>query len=300
MNLGLIIWLIFLAGCASLPKEEKTKIGLYEGKIIDAHAHYSAKKIHIDEIMSILDRTQVSQIVLFAGEKDLQAAVEKYPTRIIPFLSPYGIYRENREMKIPGSALVSIQASLGSGFFKGYGEVLLRLHPLKGIAPNGVNVPVDDPVMLKLYDIAADYKLPVNVHVDAHYSKELEKALHYNRKAIIIWAHCGYADPALIRSMFAKHPNLFGDLSVLADPYKKHALTLTDSKGFLKPEWKKLFEDFSDRLMLGSDMGKEKSRFMITPKIIRHYRKMLFQVSPEAANNIGHKTVSRILQLLET
>ena len=150
-------------------------------------------------------------------------------------------------MKIPRSALVSIQASLESGFFKGYGEVLLRLHPLKGVAPNGVNVPVNDPVMLKLYNMAADYNLPVNVHVDSRYSKELEKALHYNRKTIIIWAHCGYANHALIRAMFEKHPNLFGDLSILADPYKKYARTLTDFKGFLKPEWKKLFEDFSDR-----------------------------------------------------
>ena len=37
---------------------------------------------------------KVSQVVLFGDEKALRKAKEKYPDRIIPFLSPYGIYRK--------------------------------------------------------------------------------------------------------------------------------------------------------------------------------------------------------------
>ena len=290
------VLLILSKGCLSRSIEGQGGEGLYQGRIIDSHAHFSAGRIDIDWLISILDRAQVSQVVLFAGKKDLQAAYQKYPDRIIPFLSPYGIYRRSGQMKIPQRSLPEIKKSLGSGFFRGYGEVLLRLHPLKFIAPDGVNIPADDPVMLKIYDSAAEHGLPVNLHVDAPYSKELGKALGHNRKTKIIWAHCGYADASLIRSMFEKHPNLFADISVLADPYKKHSVDMTGSDGTLKQEWKNLFEDFSHRLMLGSDMGKSKDRYMMTPKIMRHYRRLLFQLSQESAEDIAYKTILGLIR----
>ena len=204
------VLLILSNGCLSRSIEEQGGEGLYQGRIIDSHAHYSAGRIDI--------------------------------------------------------------------------------------APDGVNIPADDPVMLQIYDSAAEHGLPVNLHVDAPYSKELGKALGHNRKTKIIWAHCGYADASLIRSMFEKHPNLFADISVLADPYKKHSVDMTGSDGTLKQEWKNLFEDFSHRLMLGSDMGKSKDRYMMTPKIMRHYRRLLFQLSQESAEDIAYKTILGLIR----
>ena len=294
--MGLIL---FIAACVTVPEVpegEGNNEDLYHGKIIDSHAHYSSKKIRIDELIALLDRANVSQVVLFAGKKDLRKAMKKYPDRIIPFLSPYDINRRIGTVKIPAKSLPSIEASLNSGLFRGYGEVLIRMHSLKPIAPDGVNIPVNSTTMLELYDIAAAYDIPINVHVDSGYANELEEALQHNRKTSIIWAHCGYADHGIIRKMFKKNQNLYADLSILADPYKKRHRVITNSNGSLRPEWKALFEDFSNRLMLGSDMGKDRRRYGMIPKIIHHYRKLLSQLKPEDADNIAHKTILSLLR----
>ena len=289
-------FILFLSGYAAVFEAEGSTTKLYQGKIIDSHAHYSHTRIKIDEIIALLDEANVSQVVLFGDEKQLRKAKEKYPDRIIPFLSPYGIYRKIGRVKIPEKSLPSIETSLKSGFFKGYGEVLVRIHRLKPIAPKGVNIPVNSKTMLKLFDMVAANNIPINVHVDNGYAHELEKALKHNRKAAIIWAHCGYSNHDVIRRMFENNHNLYADLSVLADPTKKRHRVITNSNGSLKPEWKALFEDFSNRLMLGSDMAKDKRRYGMTPKIILHYRKLLSQLKLESADNIAHKTIRNLLE----
>lgn len=176
------------------------------------------------------------------------------------------------------------------------GEMLLRLHPIRPIAPDGINNPADSPLMLKMYDLAAKYGVPINLHVDNEHSDELERALSHNRSVIIVWAHCGYSDPFHIRSMMDKHPNLYGDLSIILDPYKKHGIDPTDPDGTIEKEWKDLLENYSDRLMFGTDMGKGRERYRMTGKVTRFYRGLLYQLPDEAAKNIAYKTILKILK----
>lgn len=213
----------------------------------------------MDGLMSLMEKSGVDRIVLFADPRYLKAGMAKYSDRLIPFLSPYGYYKIAGQKQITPETLDIAEKELKTGFYRGFGEHLLRLHPVK-FAPDGVNVPPDNPVMLNVYDMAASSGLPVNLHCDAPYHKELENALSHNRRAVIIWAHCGYGDPDLIARMFDDHPNLYGDLSVLADKTKKRHRHVTTSGGILKQEWKNLFETYSDRLMVGSDVGADRSR----------------------------------------
>lgn len=269
---------------------------LYTGKFVDAHAHYISKILSFDQVIKIMDKAGIDQIVLFVNPGELENNIEKYPNRIIPFLSPYKYYKMTGEKKLIPRTISLADKELSKGRFKGFGEILLRLHKIK-FAPDGIHVPADSPDMLKVYDIAAKYNIPVNLHIDNEYSSELENALAHNRNTKIIWAHCGYSSHEKIRKLFSKHPNLYGDLSILADPTKGRSRMITDDDNILLPEWKKIFEDYSHRLMFGSDMGMSISRYNQTPEIINHYRKLLYQLKPEAAENLAYKTILSIVNI---
>ncbi len=287
---------IWLFGCVSTQTSQNVSpaVSPYQGPLIDAHAHFTPGVITVDGLMTILDQAKVDRIVLLADPVTLKDAKKRYGSRIIPFLSPYVYYKEANKKQMTQSSLISAQGELETGFYSGFGEHLLRLHPIK-FAPSGVHVPPDDPVMLKIYDMAATYHFAVTVHVDAPYHKELSSALSHNRQAKIIWAHCGYADHGLIRSMLDEHPNLYADLSVIADKTKKRHRKITTSDGLLLPEWKTLFEDYSKRLMIGSDMGAQKKRYQQTARIMNSFRNILGQLSEESARDIGYRTISGIV-----
>jgi len=287
------------------------------GTMIDAHSHITGPNIDVDidmdYVFSFLDQANISKVLLFGPPAPLQNVYRKYPDRVIPFLSFFRVDPSTGKLIISHERLEQVERLLKSGLFKGIGEILLRFHGSVEGAPEGAHNPADDPLMLKLYDLAAQYSVPVNVHVDFKYSDELERALEHNRKATIIWAHCGatgtaagivHAAPPLIRRMMDKHPNLFADLS-LSNPYTlgERAPTqeelFTNPDGSIKQEWKDLFEDYSDRFMWGLDMVISSEGYYekveLTVKATNYYRSLLGQLSPEAAENIAYKTIERIL-----
>ncbi|MFC2122931.1 amidohydrolase family protein [Bacteroidota bacterium] len=266
--------------------------------MVDAHAHLVPRLVDIDELISFTEKAGISQVVLFASASELQNAGSKYPERVIPFLSPFKRNPTTKKVTIPSDAPQTVETQLKSGFFKGIGEITLRLHPLPQVAPAGDNNPADSPAMLAIYDLAAQYGILINVHVDNEYSEELARALEHNREATIIWSHCGYASPTLLRGMLDNHPNLYGDLSIILDPSKRmHSPDAINADGSIAPEWKELLNDYSERLMFGTDMGMNRGRYKRTAEVTNHYRSLLSQLSPEAASNIAYKNILRILKL---
>jgi predicted TIM-barrel fold metal-dependent hydrolase len=136
--------------------------------------------------------------------------------------------------------------------------------------------PADHPLYLLLADIAAQHDIPIDIHMEAvpkamplpadlksppnppqlHANiAAFERLLAHNPRAKIIWAHMGsdntgFRTPDLCRRLLLAHPNLY--MEIKADPLAKGKnYPLADGK--IKPEWLKLFEDFSDRFIIGSD-----------------------------------------------
>jgi predicted TIM-barrel fold metal-dependent hydrolase len=136
--------------------------------------------------------------------------------------------------------------------------------------------PADNPLYLLLADIAAQHGLPIDIHMEAvpmdmplpagiksppnapqlHENiAPFERLLAHNPKAKIIWAHAGsdntgYRTPDLCRRLLLAHPNLY--MEIKTDPLtvgKNYPL----AEGKIKPEWLKLFVDFSDRFIIGTD-----------------------------------------------
>jgi predicted TIM-barrel fold metal-dependent hydrolase len=132
-----------------------------------------------------------------------------------------------------------------------------------------------------LADIAAETGLPITMHLEAvprtmalppswHVEGiappkeltsnivELERLLAHNERAKVVWAHggwdnTGHRTPELCRQLLQAHPNLYMELKI--DPRRPglNSPLTGGASGTLKPEWLKLFEDFPDRFVLGSD-----------------------------------------------
>jgi predicted TIM-barrel fold metal-dependent hydrolase len=136
--------------------------------------------------------------------------------------------------------------------------------------------PADHPLYLLLADIAAQHGVPIDLHMEAvpetmplppglksppnppqlHANiAAFERLLAHNPRAKIIWAHAGtdgtgFRTPDLCRRLLLAHTNLY--MEIKTDPLapgKNYPL----ADGKIKPEWLKLFTDFPDRFIIGSD-----------------------------------------------
>ena len=133
----------------------------------------------------------------------------------------------------------------------------------------------DSPLMLLLADIAAEHDVPIDLHMEGLPTNiprpadmrepnpptlygniaPFERLLAHNPRAKIIWAHAGsdtlgYRTPELMRGMLQRHLNLY--MEIKYDPgFPGKDPPIVDGK--LKPEWLKLYQDFPDRFIIGSD-----------------------------------------------
>jgi predicted TIM-barrel fold metal-dependent hydrolase len=141
------------------------------------------------------------------------------------------------------------------------------------------SAPPDHPLFLVLADIAAQHDVPICIHMEAVPQEmdlpaplksppnptrlhaniaAFERLLAHNPRANIVWAHLGwdttgYRTPELTRRLLEAHPNLFMEIKLdPVDTGKTSPLT-NGASGTIKPEWLKLFTDFQDRFVIGSD-----------------------------------------------
>lgn len=156
----------------------------------------------------------------------------------------------------------------------GFGE--MTAEHFDGLTPYQY-APVDHPLYLLLADIAAEHGVPFDIHMEAvpqdmalpaglksppnpprlHANiPAFERLLAHNPRAKIIWAHLGsdftgFRTVELDRRLLQAHPNLY--LEIKADPQAPGLNYPISGDGKIKPEWLKLFTDFPDRFIVGSD-----------------------------------------------
>jgi hypothetical protein len=160
---------------------------------------------------------------------------------------------------------------------RGFGEI--TAHHISHDAANHPyeSVPADHPLLLLLADIAARNRAVIDLHLDPVVSDmalpgnfpsppnpavlpaniaAFERLLEHNRGAVIVWAHAG-SDPLghwtveLTRSLLARHPNLHMSLRPGRNRFPQH--DPMTRFGTVKPEWLRVFQEYSDRFMIGLD-----------------------------------------------
>ncbi len=193
-----------------------------------------------------------------------------------------------------------------------------------------VSAPPDHILFRLLADIAARHGLPIDLHMEvipedmavpprlarrgrnpARLGANLaafERLLAHNRKAAIVWVHLGWDNTGqrtaeLTRTLLERHANLY--LSYRVPPHRRQEPSLMANRiagpdGRLRPEWGRLFSDFPDRIMVGTD------RFFVpsgsrTP--LRHTADsaatiaILDQLPPAVARQIAHHNAARLFRL---
>jgi hypothetical protein len=152
---------------------------------------------------------------------------KQYPNRILPFVSTmYQAWHNQDE-----GMLSFAESQLATGFFKGIGEVMLRYFANTQHNEPEVNTPADSPFIKKL---------------------ELR----------LVWAHMGSTERVPVKSrigeIMERHPNLYTDIAgiqpmSLSPSGGARRATITDNKGKLLPEFKKILQDHNDRVLFGLD-----------------------------------------------
>jgi predicted TIM-barrel fold metal-dependent hydrolase len=184
------------------------------------------------------------------------------------------------------------------------------------------SVPADHPLLLLLADIAAEKDVPIDIHFDIFPATRptpealaagnppvlnenqaaFERLLDHNPKARFNWAHIG-SDPAgqrtpdLMRDLLTRHPNLFSAFRIFRNG--PHPSIPFDEQGILKPEWRKLIEDFPDRFTVHTDI------FYISTWPPRRggkntheqAKRLLEQLPPDIARKLAYENAQRIYKL---
>ncbi len=260
---------------------------------IEAHTHFDDKDPEgtVRSALAALGRQNASKIFFLMppdtfdhpGHYDAEVllpAAKKYPGKLAILGGGGSLNAMIMQSVATGDAGPAIQKK-----FKNRAEELLRegvigfgemaAEHFDGATPYQY-APPDHPLYLMLADIAAEHGVPIDLHMEAvpadmplpadlksppnaprlHANiAGLERLLEHNPRAKIIWAHAGadgtgFRTPDLCRRLLLGHPNLF--MEIKADPLA-HGKNYPLADGRIKPEWLKLFEDFPDRFIIGSD-----------------------------------------------
>ena len=195
----------------------------------------------------------------------------------------------------------------------GFGE--MTAEHFDGFTPYQT-APPDHPLYLLLADLAAAHNVPIDIHMEAvpqdmallpdlksppnaarlHANiAAFERFLAHNPGAKVIWAHLGsdftgFRTVDLDRRLLQAHANLYMEIKTDPDAHGRNYPLEADGK--IKPDWLKLFTDFPDRFVIGSDQ-----HYPIPKDAAKRWQEtiLLFnQLPPHARKKIGTENVAHI------
>ncbi|HIN85765.1 MAG TPA: hypothetical protein EYN06_04720 [Myxococcales bacterium] len=209
----------------------------------------------------------------------------------------------------PDETLAEIRETLDAGA-RCIGETSVR-HFAAGPQAEPKEYSATESFLLSVYEEARVRGVPVNVHYDHSDSNRSDweaglKAARDERRsdtsndAIIVWAHSGDAPATVVGELLAAHRNLYIDLSS-RNPlcsYQGRLVSmdeqrLDDGTLVLKSDWKQVMENYSERILVGTDVGPGQ-RHLEVKKTVAYYRTILGQLSQTAADNIAHKNARKL------
>jgi hypothetical protein len=293
--LGLLVLSVTACGFKGRQIPRKTPAVL---PLFDAHFHYN-QPADEDELLASLSAAHITRSVLFGGESASEMA-RKYPER---FVASYSGLLSGRRHELNGGkdeAIVTeiageVDQALRSGRYRGLGEISAYHHayPHDPVAP-------DSPLILRLFELAGRYHVPVNIHCSDFGYSEMEHALRESPGTTVIWAHTGsHLPPDKIRILLQAFPNLYFDLAAM-DDYWPGRHTLLSFFGGIAERWRGLFEEFPDRFEVGFDLSTDINRGRRISTAAVHaaaIEQALAGLTPATAKKIAYENAERLYQV---
>ncbi|MDJ0806491.1 MAG: TatD family hydrolase [Gammaproteobacteria bacterium] len=215
--------------------------------LADVHLHWKWNQKEITsprQAIDLLRENRVTLAVVTGTPPELALELQALaPDTVIPI---YGIYRIPEEWSRwhqDPQLLERTREALQSGRYQGIGEI----HLIGGFISDWRN-----PVISGLFELAAEFDLPVLVHTEFSRADYLIGFCQAHAETRFLWAHAGsILPPAEVRRALESCPNLWVELSA-RDPWR-HLARRIDEDGKLKPGWRTLVMDYAERFMVGSD-----------------------------------------------
>lgn len=242
--------------------------------ISDAHLHYSHDSVEMTPPARVIEimREAKLKLALVSSSDDngTQLLSELAPELIIPGLRPYRKRGETGTWFEDEEALEYVEALLDKNNYATIGEFHLY----------GDNA--DLPIPKRIVELAVEHNLVLHAHSDA---EAVEKLLAQDPTVKVLWAHSGFDSPQDIADMLGKHDRLWADLAFRSE---------VGSGGQLDEDWTKLFTDFPERMMLGTDTYTPERMFYI-PAHAESARVWLASLPAEIAENVAWKNAHNLL-----
>ena len=280
--------------------------------IADVHFHLETRFVPAD-IKALLDRNNVRWAggvggIYRGATSDLrQGFVDVLGDRYIPALGQpefavifmrEGGARATENADLPSfrALLERAEAEFKAGTLKGFGELFvnnLTSNPDRAFTRK---IAADAPTMRAMYQLAAKYGGYVAMHMEIEgESRQVEALASIEPRATVILSHCGVsADPATIRALMDKHPNIYCDLAWRAPPVARGMTgrIIFDESG-ARAEWLALIEDKSDRFMIGTD-----AYCCDYSQTIEVFRKgLLARLTPATLRKVAYENAQRVMKL---
>jgi predicted TIM-barrel fold metal-dependent hydrolase len=242
-------------------------------QIIDVHIHYSHDawtSLPPPEAIKVLREARLKKAFVSSSSDDgTQMLYKAAPDLIVPVLRPYRARGETGTWTRDPSIIAHVEGRLKANKYAGIGEF------------HAYGADADTEVMKRMVELAKQYKIFLHAHSDAD---AVERMFKHDPNATVLWAHSGFAQVDKVREMLAKYKNLWADLAFRSDQAPS---------GKLDAAWRKLFLDYPERFMVGTDTYVPE-RWHYVVENATYSRKWLDELPDEVADNIAYRNAERL------
>jgi hypothetical protein len=242
--------------------------------IIDVHIHYSHdawQMLPPKKAVGILREAGLKRAFVSSSSDDgTQNLYSAAPDLIVPVLRPYRRRGELSSWMHDETVLDMLKERLSKFRYAGIGEF------------HAFGDDIELPVLQGVIDLAEEYGLFLHAHSD---TDAVERIFAHSPSMRVLWAHSGFEDPDTIHKMLEKYPNLWADLAFRSE----HA-----NYNQVDPRWRKLFDAFPNRIMLGTDTYTPERWFYVVDNALAN-RSWLDTLPRELAENLAWKDADQLL-----
>jgi len=245
-----------------------------ELQLVDAHIHYSHdawESIAPEEAVKKLRGAGLRRaFVSSSSDEGTQKLYKIAPDLIVPVLRPYRKRGELSSWMHDESVILMLSERLARNHYAGIGEF------------HADGEQIDLPVLQQVIVLARRYQIFLHAHVDVD---AVHRIFATDPDALVLWAHAGFESPEVIAALMEQYPNLWADLAFREE---------FAFQGDVEEEWRRLFERFPVRFMLGTDTYTPQ-RWLYVSENADWARGWLPSLPAEIADNIAWRNAERLL-----
>jgi len=274
--------------------------------LIDAHSQIDLD-VDQNEIVNLMDKAGIAHVILAARSKvkphHIVGLARKHPDRITASMRTKGRSYNNNHPKY--YRLLNKQANMSE--FNAMAELIIW-HAQKGDKAPEIVVPFDSEQVLTAFSIAKEKGWPFVIHIEfraagnagPEYLSAFEGFARANTSVNFVLIHMAQLNAFQVRKLIQSHPNVYFMTSHTTPPSVRKTnqpwTILFEGKN-LKPEWRKLMSEHSDRFVFALDNAWQHHWYEEYQGQVNLWRNVLSKLPPESAHAIAYKNAERLWNL---